>query len=161
MLKKKKYIRLLYMALVKFMYFSYNVLLEYYHIKCRSTLQSHSQIRIPYSGKFLRGRTFFENKHQLEKISSSKNCGKTASFCCRNIKQTMKIFRYLQSTRLSSPQLLFANSDPSALVCVLRASCLMLEIKEFRCYEAKLEESEKGRQPLRVEPWLEPPVLCH
>lgn len=57
-LKKKKYIRLLYMALVKFMYFSYNVLLEYYHIKCRSTLQSHSQIRIPYSGKFLRGRNF-------------------------------------------------------------------------------------------------------
>ena len=29
---------------------------------------------------------------------------------------------------------------------LLRASCLMLEIKEFRCYEAKIEESEKGRQ---------------
>ena len=27
---------------------------------------------------------------------------------------------------------------------VLRASCLMLEIKEFRCYEAKIEESEKA-----------------
>ena len=26
---------------------------------------------------------------------------------------------------------------------VLKASCLMLEIKEFRCYEAKIEESEK------------------
>ena len=27
---------------------------------------------------------------------------------------------------------------------LLRASCLMLENKEFRCYEAKIEESEKG-----------------
>ena len=26
---------------------------------------------------------------------------------------------------------------------MLRASCLMLEIKEFRCYETKIEESEK------------------
>ena len=26
---------------------------------------------------------------------------------------------------------------------LLRASCLKLEIKEFRCYEAKIEESEK------------------
>ena len=26
---------------------------------------------------------------------------------------------------------------------LLRASCLMLEINEFRCYEAKIEESEK------------------
>ena len=34
----------------------------------------------------------------------------------------------------------------------LRASCLMLEINEFRCYEAKIEESEKGQQPPGVEP---------
>ena len=27
---------------------------------------------------------------------------------------------------------------------MLRASCLMLEIKEFRCYEAKIKESEKA-----------------
>ena len=26
---------------------------------------------------------------------------------------------------------------------LLRASCLTLEINEFRCYEAKIEESEK------------------
>ena len=29
-------------------------------------------------------------------------------------------------------------------VQVLRASCLTLEINEFRCYEAKIEESEKA-----------------
>ena len=29
---------------------------------------------------------------------------------------------------------------------MLRVSCLKLEIKEVRCYEAKIEESEKGRQ---------------
>ena len=28
---------------------------------------------------------------------------------------------------------------------MLKASCLTLEINEFRCYEAKIEESEKGR----------------
>ena len=27
---------------------------------------------------------------------------------------------------------------------VLRTSCLTLEIKEFRCYEVKIEESEKA-----------------
>ena len=35
---------------------------------------------------------------------------------------------------------------------LLRASCLKLEINEFGCYEAKIEESEKGWQPLGVEP---------
>ena len=35
---------------------------------------------------------------------------------------------------------------------MLRASCLMLEINEFKCYEAKVEENEKGRQSLGVEP---------
>ena len=29
---------------------------------------------------------------------------------------------------------------------MLRVSCLKLEIKEVRCYEAKIEESEKGQQ---------------
>ena len=29
-------------------------------------------------------------------------------------------------------------------VHLLRASCLMLEIKKFRCYEAIIEESEKA-----------------
>ena len=33
---------------------------------------------------------------------------------------------------------------------LLRASCLKLEIKEICCYEAKIEESEKGRQIVRV-----------
>ena len=28
-------------------------------------------------------------------------------------------------------------------------------IKEFRCYEAKIEESEKGRQPPGVEPGIQ------
>ena len=35
---------------------------------------------------------------------------------------------------------------------MLRASCLTLEINEFRCYEAKIEESEKSRQSPGVEP---------
>ena len=35
---------------------------------------------------------------------------------------------------------------------MLRASCLKLEINELGCYEAKIEESEKGRQPPGVEP---------
>ena len=35
---------------------------------------------------------------------------------------------------------------------MLRASCLKLEINEFGCYEVKIEESEKGQQPLGVEP---------
>ena len=35
---------------------------------------------------------------------------------------------------------------------MLRASCLKLEMNEFGCYEAKIEESEKGRQLPGVEP---------
>ena len=44
-------------------------------------------------------------------------------------------------------------------VCLLRASCLKLEIKKYRCHEATIEESEKGRQPLGVEPRT--PGLSH
>ena len=46
---------------------------------------------------------------------------------------------------------------------LLRASCLTLEIKEFRCYEAEIE-SEKAGSHWELNPghpWLEPPVLCH
>ena len=39
-----------------------------------------------------------------------------------------------------------------AIMLMLRVSCLKLEIKEVRCYEAKIEESEKGQQPPGVEP---------
>ena len=41
------------------------------------------------------------------------------------------------------------------------AHCLMLEKKLFRCYEAKIEESEKGRELNPGHLWLEPPVICH
>ena len=37
-------------------------------------------------------------------------------------------------------------------------------VNEFRCYEAKIEESEKAgsrRESNPGHPWLEPPVLCH
>ena len=37
-------------------------------------------------------------------------------------------------------------------------------MNEFRCYEAKIEESEKAssrRESNPGHPWLEPPVLCH
>ena len=40
----------------------------------------------------------------------------------------------------------------STMSYLLRVSCLKLEINEVRCYEAQIEESEKGRQPLGVEP---------
>ena len=42
-----------------------------------------------------------------------------------------------------------------------RASCLMLEIKEFRSYEVKIEESEKASSHRESNPghfWLEPPA---
>ena len=45
--------------------------------------------------------------------------------------------------------------------CRLRSECV---IKEFRCYEAKIEESEKAGSRWESNPghlWLEPPVLCH
>ena len=53
----------------------------------------------------------------------------------------------------------------TGIVILLRASCLMLEIKEFRCYEAKIEESERpvvawGRTHAG-QLWLQPPVFCH
>ena len=35
---------------------------------------------------------------------------------------------------------------------MLRVSCLKLEIKEVSVLCVKIEESEKGRQPLEVEP---------
>ena len=47
---------------------------------------------------------------------------------------------------------------------MLRASCLTPEIKKFRCYEAKIEESENASSDQELNPghlWLEPPVLCH
>ena len=43
-------------------------------------------------------------------------------------------------------------------------SCLTLEINEFRCYEVKIEESEKAGSRRESNPGhlrLEPPVLCH
>ena len=39
-----------------------------------------------------------------------------------------------------------------------------LELNEFRCYEAKIEESEKAASHQESNSghlWLEPPVLCH
>ena len=35
---------------------------------------------------------------------------------------------------------------------MLKASCLTLEINEFRCYEAKIEVSKKNQQSPGVEP---------
>ena len=39
-----------------------------------------------------------------------------------------------------------------------------ISINEFRCYEVKIEESEKGGSHRESNPghlWLVPPVLCH
>ena len=47
---------------------------------------------------------------------------------------------------------------------LLRASCLTLEIKEFRCYEVKIKASAKAGSCRESNPghlWLEPPVLDH
>ena len=59
-----------------------------------------------------------------------------------------------------------SGSYPAVTSCMsmLRASCLTLEINRFRCYEVKIEESEKvgSRQESNPEHlWLEVPVLCH
>ena len=44
---------------------------------------------------------------------------------------------------LSEPHTSESNGDFSYIIYyMLRASCLKLEINEFRCYEAKIEESE-------------------
>ena len=45
-----------------------------------------------------------------------------------------------------------AKSGVEPNIHMLRASCLKLEINEFGCYEAKIEESEKGQQPPGVQP---------
>ena len=40
----------------------------------------------------------------------------------------------------------------------------ILPCAEFRCYEAKIERSEKASSRQESNPghlWLEPPVLCH
>ena len=61
----------------------------------------------------------------------------------------------LKLTNLGSPTNKYISPPPlSLLKCfsLLRAFCLMLEMNEFGCYEAKIEESEKGRQLPGVEP---------
>ena len=55
-------------------------------------------------------------------------------------------------------------NDVQQKIIMLQSSCLMLEIKEVQCYEAKIEESQKAgshREPNPGHLWLEPPVLCH
>ena len=50
------------------------------------------------------------------------------------------------------------------LFLMLKASCLTLEINDIRCYEVKIEKSEKAGSDWELNPghlWLEPPVLCH
>ena len=43
----------------------------------------------------------------------------------------------------------------------LRASCFLLEIKQFRCYEAESEKAGSCRESNPGHPWLEPPALWH
>ena len=41
---------------------------------------------------------------------------------------------------------------------------ILLAINEIRCYEAKIEDSEKAGNHWELNPghlWLEPPALCH
>ena len=40
----------------------------------------------------------------------------------------------------------------AVLLVLTRPSTMILTVNEVRCYEAKIEESEKGRQPLGVKP---------
>ena len=58
----------------------------------------------------------------------------------------------------------FALLKGTELILMLRASCLTLQIDEFRCYEAKIEEGGKASSRRESNPghlWLEPPVLCY
>ena len=52
----------------------------------------------------------------------------------------------------------------TAILRMFRESCFTLEMNEFRCYEAKIEESEKAGSHQELNTghlWLELPVLCH
>ena len=58
----------------------------------------------------------------------------------------------------------FTLSKGTELILMFRASCLMLEIDEFRYYEVKIEEGEKASSRRESNPghlWLELPVLCY
>ena len=47
---------------------------------------------------------------------------------------------------------------------MFRVFCLMLEVNDFRYYEAKIEGSEKADSRQESNPgnlWLRPPVLYH
>ena len=63
-----------------------------------------------------------------------------------------------------TPVMHLFNSVLSNVLELLRASCLTLDIKEFKCNEAKIEEGEKAGSRQESNPghlWLESPVLCH
>ena len=47
----------------------------------------------------------------------------------------------------------------SSEIIVLSSQIWVLQMKEFWCYEAKIEESEKALNPGQL--WLDLPVLCH
>ena len=63
----------------------------------------------------------------------------------------------------SCSQMNIMDDKTNNLCLMLRVSCLKLKINDFRCYEAKIEESEKAGSRQESNPghlWLEPPVLC-
>ena len=65
-------------------------------------------------------------------------------------------YMYTYGTVEPEPQI-SSSSDYAALMSVH-------SINEFRCYEVKIEESEKAGSRRESNPghlWLEPPVLCH
>ena len=68
-------------------------------------------------------------------------------------------YQYLFFDLLQYIENYYLSASPSTLrvlyvdkLSMLRVSCLKLAINEFRCYEAEIEESEKGQRPPGVEP---------
>ena len=91
--------------------------------------------------------------------------GCSRSFTCTNynLYPPFAVFLYTVEIIYQCMFVSFKAHWQTMLFMLLRASCLTLEIKGFRCYEVKIEW--KGWQSLGVKnpghPWLEPPVLCH
>ena len=76
----------------------------------------------------------------------------------------MKLCRGKQTTSQNSPHsILIEVISMKANVCVLIGS-KRLELNKFRCYDVKIEESEKAASHQESNSghlWLESPVLCH
>ena len=73
--------------------------------------------------------------------------------------------RVLYTKRLSQkPEAFFTVQKPHPVLAYSPIHASGIDLNEFRCYEAKIEGSEKAGSCRESNPghlWLEPSVLCH